>query len=162
MFDEAKWNGPTAYTDFGNTGRSEVPAELQAPQDTIYIQNPSHPMAANLSGAVQVYNTPYSVNFAIPGPEAQVIATAIGGDTPQYPTLLVYEAGSQLWDGTVTPGRRIIFFLGQGDPVPDFANLTADGVKLFDAAVAYAIPEPSTLALLGLGSLAIFLRKRKR
>jgi hypothetical protein len=44
----------------------------------------------------------------------------------------------------------------------DPALVTADGWKLLDGAVAYAlVPEPSSFALLGLG-MAVFLARRQR
>ena len=45
----------------------------------------------------------------------------------------------------------------------DPALVTADGWKLLDAAVAYAIvPEPSSVALLGLALATLLARRRAR
>jgi len=164
MFDEAKWTGPTAHVDFGNTGRPEVDAlGLGAMQDTIYITNPGHALAAGLNGAVQVYSQLFSVNFAkLLGPGATVIATADAAG--QYPTEVIYETGSMLYDGSIAPAPRIVLFLGQqpaGNPANPgdlpFSSITADGLKLIEAAV---VPEPAAMLLVIGGLVGLLMRRR--
>jgi len=169
MFDEAKWTGLTGMVDFGTSGRTNSPAGLEGLSDTIYV-NGGHPMAAGLNGATVVYTTPYSACFGIVGPGADVIATI--DEAGAFPTLFVYEAGSELIDGSITPGMRIGMFIGQGGygSIPDppgvlqFSYIGENGIALLDAAVNYAmIPEPTTMALglIGFASLAAYIRRRR-
>jgi hypothetical protein len=129
--------------------------------NNIVILNSASPLAAGLSGTVSVY-TGTGDSSRVIGPHgagAQVIAEsaiASGNDN-----LLVLEAGQQGGIvGTTWPSRRIaVPVYDTWDP----ALVTADGWKLLDAAVAYAIvPEPSSVALLGLGLATLLARHRAR
>ena len=150
MWDDAKW-----VEQFG----------VQAPQLEIFNVDASHPLAAGLGGTVAVYNdeSPRSVSYGTPGPDAQIVATAdAAGDNA---TLFMYSAGDQLIDGSVTPGIRIGFFFGQSadapnDSGPAFSIYNPNALALLDAAVA--IPEPSTLVLGLLGFVPLALRRRHR
>jgi hypothetical protein len=167
MFDDAQWTGPTAFVDYGNTGRTETePIGLGDLLDTIYIteSGASHPEAGGFSGAVQVYTLPYSVAFGIPGPEADVIATVdVEG---LVPTTFVYATGAELLDGSIAPAPRIGLFLGQ-DPASnpetpgelDFSFISEDGLALLCAAL---IPEPSTFSLFVLSLFVLGLFKLRR
>ena len=58
----------------------------------------------------------------------------------------------------VAAGRRVSFFMNNDT----FEFLTPDGILLFDAATDWtAVPEPSSIALLGLGGLAMLVRRRR-
>ena len=169
MFDDARWTGPTANQDFGNTGRSESDGVgLGEAQDAIFIQDASHPAAAGLSGRVVVFVDSYSANFGIAAPSADVVATA--DEEGNFPTTFVYDAGDELIDGTTTPATRIGLFLGQAaDPnantPPDWNNLTAEGMALFGAAVDYAlageppaaVPAATAWALAGLACVLLLI-----
>lgn len=159
IFDDARWTGATSFQDFGNTGRSEVDAVgLGAAQDAIFIQDPGHPAAAGLSGRVVVYVNPYSANFGVVGPGADVVATA--DEAGNFATTFVYDAGDELIDGRTTPGTRIGIFLGQtanpnANTPTDWNNLTAEGTALFGAAVDYALaPRPAAAPLASPWALA--------
>ena len=163
MFDEAKMTGPTVFQDFGNTNRSNAPADVQGPNFDIYNVDGSHPLAAGLSGTVNVYTdeAPRSVSYGIPGADADVVATADAAGN--FPTLFMYEAGDQLADGSVAAGARIGFFFGQqsteapNNVPPSFSNYNANALSLLDAAVN--IPEPSSLMLVVIGCVALLGRR---
>lgn len=147
-WDNAFLTGPVAHEDFGNTGRGEalgVSEDLDI-SESIYITKPDHAMAGGFSGEVTVHTEAYSVNYAwneALGPGAEVIATA--DEAGEFPTLFVYEAGSELEDGSTTPGMRIGIFVGQSSSVPEipspipFDILSEDGLALIDAVVEYAL-----------------------
>jgi hypothetical protein len=166
MYDNADWvvrtdDGSNDFSKWGNSGRNDndglpigVPPEIQDARDSLYIKNSTHPITQGFSGKVKVYVDPYSFNYGIVSPDADVLATIQPDGS--FPTLFVYEKGDKLADGSVAPNKRIGLFLGQiaspnANTDPVFANLTADGKKLILNTVAYAIgastPPPPTLQL---------------
>ena len=114
-------------------------------QTAINITNPGHPLAAGLKGRVQVYRFPREMNWGketVPG--AEVIATL-----PDYPTAkLIYmvRKGAKLYDGTPAPGLRIQYFVENDNETGTVNLMTADGLRLWDAAVNYALAtdQPAT------------------
>lgn len=147
MFDNADWTargegGANDWINWGNTSRAEVDAAIQDPRDSLYILKPTHPIAGGLTGKVQVYSPPYSLNFGLPSADADIVASVQPDGS--YPTIFVYERGDKLVDGSVAPAQRIGFFLGQAaNPnanwATDYADLTAAGRALFLNTVAYAL-----------------------
>lgn len=167
MWDNAEWTEhPEAFTNdmslFGNTGRSEAeqPDDLKAPFDSMHIKKAGHPIVGSLTGKVKVYNPPYSLNYAKPSADADVIASV--RENGQYPCLFVYEKGDKLIDGTVCPNKRIGMFMGQVASLtanwnPEIRWLTDNGKTLFLNTVAYAIgattpPPAPTLSVSRSGS----------
>ena len=152
-FDEAALTGDIQYEDFGNVPRDVIEenplAELEDPMDSLRIVDSQHPLAAGLTGTVQVYNEPYSLNFGLIetlGAGADVIAVA--DSEGKYATLWAYEPGAELEDGTRAAGLRIGNWLSQGSGAnvllvaPEFDNIHANGLKLLEAAINYAIAPP--------------------
>ena len=127
----------------------------------IDIVDPTHPLAAGLSGTVTVTSAPDMMQYGRDGLGGGVnlVASTTGGDH----AILAADVGDALLgDGSpgnpsVAAGRRVMFFLHD----TTFANLTPDGLKLFDAAVAYAVPEPTSLALILTGLLVARVRRRR-
>ena len=165
MWDEAKWTSPTQFVEFGNTraDQAAVPAALATNAwDTLHITNPGHMAAGGLAGPVVVYNTPFSVSYGTPTGDAAVIATADAAGL--YPSIFAYDAGDMLVDGSMAPALRMTMYFGQGPALGGVWTsdiITPEGFMLFDAAVNYAlIPEPVTLALLGVGGVALLRRKK--
>jgi hypothetical protein len=102
----------------------------------VIIVDPDHPLAAGLPAGIHTVTTsPQIFTWGRPNPlTAHVIATvATGADTP---CVYAYEKGALLIDGsTPAPERRVHIFLQDNT----FASLTPDGLKLFDAAVNWAV-----------------------
>jgi len=105
----------------------------------IDIVDPTHPLAAGLSGTVTVSSAPDMMQYGRDGLGGGVdlVASTTGGDH----AILAADVGDALLgDGSPgnpseAAGRRVFFFLHDST----FANLTPDGLKLFDAAVAYLV-----------------------
>lgn len=147
MWDEALWVGRDRFTDFGDTFQALEEGVVGAFTD-MQIADPAHPLAAGLSGKVPVYTDPYGFNFGYTpsmGKGAKVIATV--PDKPEHPVLFLYEKGSELVDGSRSPGMRIGMWIGQnvaredlgGDGTNNrFDRLTDAGKKLVKAAFDYA------------------------
>lgn len=148
MYDNADWSLRTAdgsndFINWGNSGRAEVDAiGIGDARDSIYIRNTTHPITSGLSGKVQVYKELYSFNFVVPSADADVLAS-IEPDG-KYPTLVVYEKGDKLVDGSVAPNKRIVFFFGQAaNPTtnygPDIDIMNDTGKSLFFKTIEYAM-----------------------
>lgn len=109
-------------------------------QTSLVITNPSHPLAAGLSGRVQVYRVLREMNWgavANLAPGAEVVATL--PDYPDAAVIYFVPRGGQLANGQPATGLRIHYFI-ENENGPGTHNLmTADGFRLFDAAVTYAL-----------------------
>lgn len=148
MWEDADWVKRDQFVEFGNTGRNEVPDEIQDPLSDLYIQSPGHPMAAGLEGKVKVYDAPYSANWGKVGEDATVVTSVL--EDGSFPADFVYDKGDKLADGSIAPNKRIGIFLGQAgnlltDPDPGglkYSYLSEDGRSLFMSTVAYAIGAP--------------------
>jgi hypothetical protein len=115
-------------------------------QTTINIVNPKHPLAAGLSGRVQVYRVPREMNWAKDvalAPSAEVVATL--ADYPSAKVIYVIRRGAKLYDGTPNPGLRIQYFIENDNETGTVNLMTENGYRLFDAAINYALttdPKP--------------------
>lgn len=148
------------------------------------VTDPSHPIFAGvaLDGANTTVN-PYagiatydtvttrgiSVNTdTIVG--GTVLATVGTPGDPAFGGMIIgeWEAGAVLNNGEVLGGNRLVFLSGSREAegvnteTAGILDLTATGQQMFLNAVSYmAVPEPSSLALLGLGACAFLIRRRK-
>jgi hypothetical protein len=128
-------------TALGPPGDPGLPAQFELgvkQADTqIDIVDPAHPLAAGLQGTVTVYQAAKEITWGKVAATAEVVAT-LAGDRAG-PCLYVYRQGALLHDGTPAAGLRVGFFL-EDDDVTGTPNLmTGDGLKLFDAAVRFAL-----------------------
>jgi hypothetical protein len=90
-----------------------------------------------------------------------LIAQSLGGE---YTYIAEWATGTEGYEGSgqTLAANRMLFSAGSHGVTGGFGgtyNLTPEGEQVFLNAVAY-IPEPATIALLGLGSLAL-IRRRK-
>jgi hypothetical protein len=101
----------------------------------IDIVDPTHPLAAGLSGTVAVYKEPREVTWGKVAPTAETVAT-LAGDRAGV-CIYVYRKGARLFDGTLAAGLRVGLFLEDDDKVGTPNVLTDEGARLFDRAVAF-------------------------
>jgi hypothetical protein len=114
-------------------------------QTAITITNPGHPLAAGLKGRVPVYRFPREMNWGKETtPGAETIATLT--DYPTAKLIYMVRKGAKLFDGTPAPGLRIQFFIENDNETGTVNLMTPDGLKLWDAAVKYALAtdQPAT------------------
>ena len=105
----------------------------------LWMVNAPHPLSAGLpAGLLNVMQKGMPVNWGRPGPGATVIAT-FPGELDKSP-LFAYEKGATMDGENLAPARRVMVFL---DNVT-FPNLNEAGLKLFDAALLWAVGQPTT------------------
>jgi hypothetical protein len=108
------------------------------PQTSLNITNAGHPLAAGLpAGPRVVANSGGNFSWGDPGGSPIIIARLNDGS---HPCLYAYETGAAMITGTA-PARRVHLFLQD----ETFVALNADGLKLFDAAVIWAIGQTVTI-----------------
>ena len=103
------------------------------------ITDPTHPIAAALSGDVAVYTTTGNLHWGIPSEAAHVIATVPG--QPDRATLFVYEQNTPMDHGFLAPARRVGFFF-HSVTSDDILKATPASWAMFDAAVTWALALP--------------------
>jgi hypothetical protein len=122
ILDDLGMTGLGLGTDFGTTPN----------QTQVNIVDPTHPLAAGLSGARVVTNTNVGTFlWGVPGPGAALVGT-IAANAARA-TVFGYQAGSVMV-GQSAPARRVGLFIDSKAAV----SLTADGAALYDAAVRWA------------------------
>lgn len=154
--------GNPAYTAARNAAIAKAVAGVTAPshgvtveQLYVVITNPNHPLAAGLSGRVQVYRVPREMNWgAHLAPGAQVVATLApsleaAGDaaantaTDYSGAAVIYYVpkGGALAEGATAAGLRIQYFVENENGPGTYNLLTPEGFRLFDAAVNWALTQ---------------------
>lgn len=134
--------GMTAKEPSGDPGEPEDFAYGVREKDTgIDIIMSDHPLAAGLKGHVTIYRQPKQVTWGKVGEGAKVIATLAGKEAA---VIYLYDQGARLYDGTIAAGMRIGFFLEEENITGTSNFMTEDGLRLFDAAVKFAL-EPENL-----------------
>jgi hypothetical protein len=96
----------------------------------ISIVAPEDPLAAGLTGDVTVYTKGDRLIWAQPGAAARKIATVVGKATEV--TIFAYDKGAMMTGGPA-PAKRMGFFIHRN------TSYSADGLKLFDAALDYLL-----------------------
>jgi len=122
----------TLFDDFGWTGRRSNIDYGRVSGNIIDIKDESHPLAAGLSGSIQVTNASVDLTWGVPNENAQIVATA-NGDTSKA-TIFAYETGAKMNKELIAAARRVAFFLYDASAT----NVTEDGWKLFKAAIKWA------------------------
>ncbi len=128
LFDDLQMTGPNEEQDYG-----ELTSET-----SVRLTNPTHPLAAGLSGDVRTAlvnnHTANKFHWGVPNQNAIVIATTLANSGRAH--IFAYEQGAQMV-GFIAPARRVGFHNATG------TNLTQEGSALFDAAVKWALNCPT-------------------
>lgn len=124
---------PRLFHDLGMTagGAHGVDWAASPQRRRLSILDAAHPLAAGLSGAVEVVAQPERLSWGRTGPGAVRIATLEG--EPEKTALFAYEKGAPMDGGFTAPARRVGFFLFDTTAL----QLSEDGLRLFDAAVRW-------------------------
>ena len=129
---------PYLYDDMGMTGTIELENFGKISKSKLIITAPEHPVAAGLSGTVQISSTGQEMTYGVPNTNAGIIAVWEGDEDKA--ALFVYEKGANM-PGLTAPARRVGFFVKDGIAT----EMTAEGWKLFDAAVDWALDKKTTV-----------------
>lgn len=157
----------TAYNNARNAAIATAVAAIAAEpshgvtinQLDIVITDPASPLAAGLSGRVQVYRALREMNWgAHLAPGAHVVATLApsleaAGDTganvaANYSNAAVIyyvEQGGELANGATAAGLRIQYFVENENGPGTYNLMTEDGFRLFDAAINFALTYDSAM-----------------
>jgi hypothetical protein len=129
---------PYSFANMGMTLPGDnVQMGIASGESQLNVTGSSHPLAAGLSGLTTVVsNSTGFISWGVPASGAETIAT-LPAD-PARATVFAYELGSLMASGQRASGRRVGLFLGDLTA----ANLTAQGLQLFTAAVEWALEEP--------------------
>ena len=117
--------------NMGMTGSTSKDFGTKSGQTQITITNPTHPLAAGVTGTATVVNSAKTFNWGKPNANAITIAT-ISGDATKT-AIFGYEPGVAM-PGLTAPARRLALFLGD-----DSAEvLNNNGIFLLNAAIKWA------------------------
>lgn len=119
------------FTNMGMTGSTNKDFGTLTKQTQVKITNPTHPMAAGLSGTVSVVSTSGTFGWGKPNANAASIATAASDASKTL--IFGYITGSSM-PGLVAPSRRVGLFMFDTTAV----SFTPSGGLLFDTAIKWA------------------------
>lgn len=151
------------------------------------VNNTAHPIFAGIpldgnnimvnsfAGIASYTNNPQrgiSVNTSPIATGGTVLATVGTAADPTFGGMIIgeWQAGATMATSPADTlgGHRLVFLSGSREQGitsegAGIYDLTADGQAMFLNAVTYmaVVPEPSTYALLGIGALALLMRRRK-
>lgn len=125
---------PRLFYDLGMIAGSVHQKDWGALRDQtrLVVMNPSHPLAAGMSGKVVVNLQPNHLSWGRVRGDAIRIAT-LEGD-PDRAAIFAYEAGAAM-PGRIAPARRVGLFLFDTTSV----QLSPQGWALFDAAIRWSM-----------------------
>ena len=121
------------YDEMGMTGTVEnVDNGTAANESQITIIDPTHPLAAGLSGTITVLTNIDQVRWGVPNDNAAKVAT-LASDNNKF-TVFAYDSGAVM-PGLSAPARRVGYFL-----TPTSGTLlNSNSWLIFDAAVNWAV-----------------------
>jgi hypothetical protein len=121
LFDNMGMTGTTEDTDFGVVSGTQL-----------QIDDPAHPLAANLTGIVAVVTGTANVSWGNPNMAAARVATIVG--VPGRAAIFAFTRGAQM-AALMAPAKRIGFFALETAA----AKLSDSGFNLLVAAVDWAL-----------------------
>jgi hypothetical protein len=123
---------PAVLDDLGMTGPAEGVDWEETPGDLVNIVLPGHQMAAGLTGAILVVDTPATLTWGRPASTAERVATFAGA--PDRAAIFGYQRSVPMVSGQA-PARRVGFFAANDAA----SRLTPNGRRLLAAAVSWAL-----------------------
>lgn len=119
------------FFNMGMTGSGNKDFGTKTNQTQISITNPTHPLAAGLSGNVTVVTSSGTFDWGKPNTNASSVGTAVGDAAKTL--IFGYEQGVAM-PGLTAPARRVGLFMFDTTA----AAFNANGTALLDAAIKWA------------------------
>jgi len=121
------------YDDMGMTGTAVGPDYGTSTTTTeIVINNPSHPLAAGLTGTQTIFPTVQGLSYGTPASTGAIVA--LMGTSTTKAVLFAYNTNATMVSQTA-PARRVGFFFNNDSA----ASMNATGWQLFDAAITWSV-----------------------
>jgi hypothetical protein len=136
-FPVLNWEQGLADNYLMTLDQDAVTRGTTATQTQLDIVNPTHPLAAGLSGVTTVASTATDFSWGIPGTNAIIVAKIVG--STNQAAIYAFEKGAALIDGTLAPARRVHAFMTDNS----YAPLNDNGKALVDAAINWALGKSS-------------------
>lgn len=153
-YPDMKMTGPERHVDFETID----PVQDYARSFTMlygYFPNAKNPIVEEFHGKVQMFGTNYLLpvhfGWGKPAPSADIVVN-VEGD-PTRAGVFTYEKGTTMYDGFVSPARRVGFYIqdstfhyltevhGPAEKDPELSDWWV-GMKLFDASIRWALTPP--------------------
>ncbi len=123
---------PTLFDDFDWTGRRRDRDYGYAQASNVEILSDSHPVAAGLSGTIQVTSDARELTWAVPHENADIIA-CMQGDASK-PVIFCYDTGDTKINNTLAQARQVGLFFSEESP----AFFTQESWNILGAAIEWA------------------------
>ena len=173
----ASGSGPGKLADGGRTASDGSAAAEDSTHTSVLFRSPafildnSGDLTFNLSGGGQNGTLPSSVGDVPLNVDSTGTAGTYGialrdNDTDAYVLTAQRSTGDNSWEAGAWTAAELVPYVSNGAYTVDFFDYRDGGwghVSIDDVTVpgSLAVPEPTTTALLGLGGLALILRRRK-
>ena len=119
------------FNNMGMTGSTNKDFGTKTSQTQVSVTNPTHPLAAGLSGTVTAVSASKTFDWGKPNANAITVATTAGDATKT--AIFAYEMGAVM-PGLTAPARRVGLFLYDDTA----ASFNSNGTALLDAAIRWA------------------------
>ncbi|MGF7031742.1 hypothetical protein J2T17_002656 [Paenibacillus mucilaginosus] len=125
------YNKAISMGDLGMSSTSENSSVEKVKKIT--IKDAAHPIAAGVTGSIDVYTEDGRIDYGVPGKNATVIATVAGDD--KKAAVYAYEKGSKNIKGETVPARTVFFYMAAGMS----GKTTNDAWKILEASFLWAL-----------------------
>ncbi|WP_426445618.1 S-layer homology domain-containing protein [Paenibacillus sp. S-38] len=125
------YNKAISMGDLGMSSTSENSSVEKVKKIT--IKDAAHPIAAGVTGSIDVYTEDGRIDYGVPGKSATVIATVAGDE--KKAAVYAYEKGSKNIKGDTVPARTVFFYMAAGMS----GKTTNDAWKILEASFLWAL-----------------------
>ena len=125
------------FDDFGWTGKRRTEDYDTQAGKTITILSDGHPIAAGLSGTVDITAEPGDLTWGLPNENANIIALL--DEDPTHAAIFTYNREDIMYNGAIANARQVGFYFTDDTPT----DMTDDSWKIFQQSILWAIANES-------------------